>query len=144
MTKVIERKRLSKTRVLLQATAAMTAREAKPRQLGVRVSEGVYKALQAAGHSESMGAGTVASLLLSAYLLPEALGERVNMTEADIAQLPQLLSALADAEKVSRSTAEATQALREHLQNEGAKMAALALHSTDTFTVKSKFAVKLQ
>ena len=143
MKKEIERKRLSKTRVLLQATAAMTARHTKSRQLGVRVSEGVYKALQAAGYSESMGAGTVASLLLSAYLLPEALGERVNMTAADIAQLPQLLSALADAEKVSRSVAEFAQALREHLQNEGAKMAALALHSTDTFTVKSKYSVKL-
>lgn len=144
MPKVIERRRYSKTKQLLTATAALTANETKSRQLGVRVSEGVWQALQAAGTANNIAAGTVASLLLSAYLLPEALGERVNISNADIAELPKLLQALQDAEQVSRSTAEATQALREVLASEGAKIAALAMYQTDQFKTAGKLSLKLQ
>ena len=62
MPKVIERKRLTKTRRLFVATAALTAKQTKSRQLGVRVSEGVYEALHGAGSVNHLGSGTVASL----------------------------------------------------------------------------------
>ncbi len=143
MPKVIERKRLTKTRRLLEATAALTAKQTKSRQLGVRVSEAVYEALHGAGSVNHLGSGTVASLLLSAYFMPEALGELVNVTNADIAELPKLLEALREAEQVHSSSAEALQALRECLQSEGAKIATMAMHQTEQFKVGGRLTLKL-
>ncbi len=144
MPKVIERKRLTKTRRLLEATASLTAKQTKSRQLGVRVSESVYEALHGAGSVNHLGSGTVASLLLSAYFMPEALGEIVNITNADIAELPKLLEALREAEQVHSSSAEALQALRECLQSEGARIAAMAMHQTEQFKTGGKFSLKLK
>lgn len=144
MQKTIERKRLTKTRRLLEAAAALTAKQTKSRQLGVRVSEAVYEALHGAGFVNQMGSGTVASLLLSAYFMPEAIGEIVNITNADISELPKLLEALREAEQVHSSSAEALQALREHLQSEGARIAAMAMHQTEQFKTSGKFSLKLK
>ena len=144
MQKTIERKRLTKTRALLTAAAALTASTPKTKALGLRVSEGVYAALQGAGTANSMAVTTVAQLLLSAYLLPEALAERVNIKDADISELPKLLQALSEAEQVHKSSAEALQALREHLASEGAKIAAMAMHHTEQFTTKGNFSVSLR